>query len=39
MSKPKEEKSVVEEINKYRLIVAEVFLKWNDERMKHCEPT
>jgi hypothetical protein len=40
MSKPKEESlSVDEEIHKYRLIVADVFIQWNDERMKDSEPT
>jgi hypothetical protein len=38
-NKKKDGLSVVEEINEYRLIVAEVFKQWNDERMKTSEPT
>jgi len=40
MSKSKESiLSVDEEINKSRLLVADIFLQWNDERMKDSEPT
>lgn len=40
MSKHEEDiLSVDEEINKYRLIVADIFLEWNDERMNDSEPT
>lgn len=40
MSKSKESiLPVDEEINKSRLLVANIFLQWNDERMKDSEPT
>jgi hypothetical protein len=39
MSKSKEPiLSVDEEISKYRLLVADTFLQWNDERVNYVAP-